>query len=45
MEAYRLKVRKLSREELKTRVEEVLKLNRLEGLEKRKPFQLSGRQR
>ncbi len=42
--AYGLKVRKLSKEEVRRRVKEVLELVRLEGLESRYPTQLSGGQ-
>ncbi|OPJ56186.1 ABC transporter ATP-binding protein [Clostridium oryzae] len=43
--AYGLKIKKISKSEIKSRVEEVLKLVKLEGYEKRKPDQLSGGQR
>ncbi len=42
--AYGLKIRKLSKQEIDRRVKEVLKLVKLEGLEKRTPHQLSGGQ-
>jgi len=42
--AYGLKIRKISRKELRTRVLEVLELTGLGGLEKRAPQQLSGGQ-
>ncbi|WP_456388550.1 sn-glycerol-3-phosphate import ATP-binding protein UgpC [Desulfolithobacter sp.] len=43
--AYGLKLRKFSREEIKTRVDQAAKLLQLEGLLQRKPRQLSGGQR
>jgi sulfate transport system ATP-binding protein len=43
--AFGLKVSKKSKEEIKTRVQELIKLVGLEGLEKRYPSQLSGGQR
>ena len=43
--AYGLKLRKFSREEIKTRVDQAAKLLQLEGLLHRKPRQLSGGQR
>jgi len=42
--AYGLRVRKLSKADVKRRVTETLNLVRLEGLEERTPFQLSGGQ-
>ncbi len=42
--AYPLKIRKLPKEEIKSRVRRVLELVKLEGLENRYPFQLSGGQ-
>ena len=43
--AFGLRVRKVPREEVRTRVDELLRLVRLEGLGGRKPGQLSGGQR
>jgi sulfate transport system ATP-binding protein len=43
--AFGLKIRKIPKKEIKLRVEELLNLIQLTGLEKRYPFQLSGGQR
>src|SRR6266700_2047863 len=43
--AFGLKIKKWKREEIKTRIEELLDLLGLQGLEKRYPHQLSGGQR
>ncbi len=42
--AYGLKIRKLSRNEIRDKVLHILTIVRLEGLEKRRPFELSGGQ-
>lgn len=42
--AYGLKVRKLSKEEIRQKVRNILKIVQLEGLEQRKPTELSGGQ-
>ncbi len=42
--SYGLKLRKLSKEEIKTKVKDILKVVQLEGLEERKPTELSGGQ-
>lgn len=43
--AYGLKIKKVSKDEIKTRVTEMLELVQLTGFEKRKPSQLSGGQK
>lgn len=43
--AYGLKIKKVPKEEIKTRVEEMLEMVRLKGFEKRKPSQMSGGQK
>jgi len=42
--SYGLKLRKLSKEKIKTKVKNILKIVQLEGLEERKPTELSGGQ-
>jgi len=42
--AYPLKIRKMSKDEIRRRVEKIVEIVRLKGLEKRFPYQLSGGQ-